>query len=214
VLRLDATVFENATDLGQIAAVPTMGAGRLVVSAGSFPRKLYRLDAPLSWDALFADPPRASEVDGSQDAAIEGTEDGAVPDADAEAPLAEIDAAAPDRGLPELVRLDPNAFIATAITHAGQVFDPVVSPDGNWVAMGLRDQDLDRPDAADDDEIAVARLDGKDEGAKLRLVTRNALRDHSPRFTSDGAWIVFQTQIEIPRTDWAVTAARRARVQP
>lgn len=179
VLRIDATVFQNAGELAEIAAVP--GGERLVVTAGSFPRKLFRLDLPADVGSLFAAPPVAVDRE----------------------PIHR-------EGLPTLFELDPNAMRATALTQQGRVHDPVVSKDARWAAVSLSDSALDRPDVSDDDEIALIALD---EGAKMRLLTRNALEDHSPRFTADSGSVVFETRVEIPKTKWVITAPRLARVE-
>jgi hypothetical protein len=220
-LRLDSSVFEGATELSQVAVVDRQGPMRLVATAGSFPRKLYRLDASTTLGALFDEPPRAAELtdDGVDDEAGGGSGDpqDVVEEIHAEFEEAQLDGesteAQADDGMPELVELDTNAFSTVALTTAGRAFDPAVSPDGAWVVVALRDRDLDRPDASEDSEIAIAPVADVGAGkSKLRLLTRNALGDHTPRFTSDGAWVVFQTTVEIPRTDWTVTMARRARV--
>jgi hypothetical protein len=181
VLRIDATVFEDAGTIDQIAVVP--GGERLVVTAGAHPSKLYRLDLPAAASGLFVDPPRMPEVE----------------------PL-ERDA------LPTVVELDPDRMQVTALTRQGRVRDPVVSPDGRWVAVTVFDPSLDPSDGSDDGEIALLALDGAS-GAKMRLLTRNGLEDHTPRFSADSRFVVFQTRVEIPRTKWVITAPRAAAVQ-
>lgn len=128
VLRLDSTVFESATDVEQIAVVPT--SSDLVATAGVMPRKLYRLKVPVSWSALF------------QEAAA------SPPPPDPEA----------QEDRPAIVELDPNRFTAVSLTEQGRVHDPFVSPDGELVAFAVRDPSLDEPDEADDDEVAVVSL--------------------------------------------------------
>lgn len=107
-------------------------------------------------------------------------------------------------GLPTLRVLDSNRVTATALTHEGRAHDPVVSPDGTRVAFALWAPSLDRPDVAEDDEIALVDL----EGGPMTLLTRNALRDHSPRFSADGQHVVFMSRVEVPRSKWVITAPR------
>ena len=168
VLRLDSTVFEGATDVEQVAAVP--GGAAMVATAGAMPRKLYHLRAPRELPGLFT----------------------------------QAELAPDDTGNPQVIELDPNAFIATALTEQGRVHDPVVSPTGELVAFTIRDPSLDEADAADDDEIGVVPT----VGGAMRLLTRNALKDYDPRFTADGEHVVFRTRVEIPRTEWVITAPR------
>ena len=179
VLRIDSGVFEHAGAIEQIAAVA--GGRRLVVTAGSYPRKLYRLDLPAPVGELFADPPLMEEL----------------------GPI-ERD------GLPTLYELDSAAMQVVALTRQGYVRDPVVSSDGRWVAVTIDDSSLDEQ-APGDEEIALVALEAG-EGARMRLLTRNALPDHSPRFTADGRFVVFQTRVEIPRTTWVISAVRAAPV--
>lgn len=181
VLRIDASVFEHAGTIDQIAMVP--GGERLVVTAGSFPRKLYRLDLPLAVGELFAAPPIMAELEPVE-----------------------------RQGFPTVFELEPSSMQVVALTRQGRVHDPAVSPDGRWVAVTVSDESLDLPDASDDDEIALVALDAAKD-TKMRLLSRNALQDHTPRFTSDGRFVIFQTRIEIPRTKWVITASRAAPVQ-
>jgi hypothetical protein len=181
VLRLDAGVFDDAGTIDQIAVVP--GGDAVVVTAGAYPSKLYRLDLPAKASQLFAAPPLMPDVE----------------------PV-ERDA------LPIVLELDPGSMQVTALTRQGRVRDPAVSPDGRWVAVTVSDPSLDPSDETDDDEIALLALDGAS-GAKMRLLTRNALEDHTPRFSADSRFVIFQTRVEIPRTKWVITAPRAASVQ-
>jgi len=106
-------------------------------------------------------------------------------------------------GLPQVALLDTNRFVAQVLTDHGRAHDPSVSADGRWVTFGLRDEALDR-DAPDDDEIAAVST----AGGSMHVLTRNALRDFSPRATADGRAVVFKTQVEIPKTRWMVTVPR------
>jgi hypothetical protein len=181
VLRIDATVLDGGGSIEQIAAVP--GGRQLVVTAGSYPRKLVRLDLPATVGQLFADPPVMEEI----------------------APILRV-------GMPTIYELDSAAMQAVALTRQGHVRDPVVSSDGRWAAVTIDDPTLDDPDASGDEEIALVALDAGG-GARMRLVTRNALEDHTPRFTADGRFVIFQTRVEIPRTNWGITAVRIAAVE-
>jgi Tol biopolymer transport system component len=111
--------------------------------------------------------------------------------------------------MPTLVTLDGSGFTATALTTEGQAFSPSASPDGSKIAFVLDDSGLDERNPGDS-EVALVATDGGGKG--LRLLTRNALRDHSPRFTADGSHVVFETRVEIPKTDWRITAARAVTV--
>jgi Tol biopolymer transport system component len=102
-----------------------------------------------------------------------------------------------------VVALDPNRLVATALTHEGSVRSPTVSLDGTRVAFELRGEMYD-PTAPDDTEIASVPT----AGGSLAVLTRNALKDSEPRITPDGAHVVWKTRVEIPRTDWVVTASR------
>ncbi|MEM9460105.1 MAG: hypothetical protein AAGF11_38370 [Myxococcota bacterium] len=186
VLRLPSTVFENAEELFDVAVGKRGPRPTLVVTAGDWPRKIYRLDLPEDLSALLSAPP----VD---PAAVEAQ--------------AELTADRQTRGLPVVHPLDTNRFVATALTHEGRVRDPAVSADGRWVAFSLRGEAVDPPEPGDS-EIAVLPT----AGGSLQVLTRNALRDHQPRLTPDGSHVVFKTRLEIPKTDWKVTAPRVAAV--
>lgn len=151
------------------------GRAALVVTAGEARRRLYRLDLPDDPHALFDAPPVSGPL-----------------------PRVVI-------GNARVVDLDTNVFLATTLTHDGRAHDPSVSPDGRWVAIGLRDATIDRPDQADDDEIAVVPV----EGGPVVILTRNGRRDLAPRFTADSQAVLFTTEVEIPRTRWSTTLTRR-----
>ncbi len=174
VLTIDATVFDGAEQLGEIAVVATGDEPRLVVTAGGFPRRVYRLDLPRDLEGLFADPPLPPET------TVE-----------------------PREGLPTPVPVDTNVLTVTTLTHEGVAAGLAVAPDGSRVAFALSDGGLDERDPGDA-EIALVPI----EGGSMRLLSRNALRDDEPRFTADGAYVVFKTRVEIPKTQWRITAPR------
>jgi len=185
VLALDATAFDGASSIGEIAVGPVLGGRQmLVVTAGDDPRRLFVVDLPATVQALFEQPPVA-----------EGQE-----------PLVRA-------GLPTVILLDPAVFELTALTHRGYARDPVVSPDGRNVAFALVDPDLDRPDEAEDEEIALVDLSATPpELPRMHLLTRNDLQDLDPAFTADGRTLIFGTRVRIPRTTWVITAGRTVSV--
>jgi hypothetical protein len=183
VLTFPSSVFDGAHTLGEVAVGKLGAQPQLVVTAGSFPSRVYRVDLPASLESLFADPPRASAV----------VEDG-------------VEA---EDGLPVAIALDTNRLTVEALTHEGRAFDVVVSPDGGQVALALADGGLDERSPGDSEIVLVPIT-----GGSMRLLTRNDLRDYEPRFTSDGAHILFKTRVEIPKTQWRITAARRVSPNP
>ena len=99
---------------------------------------------------------------------------------------------------------------ARALTREGRVLDPVVGSDGRFAAFELADTELDdNPEAKEDTEIATVEI----ATGRMKLLTRNGLRDADPRFTQDGKQVVFETRVEIPKTDWIVTAPRIVAVE-
>lgn len=106
-------------------------------------------------------------------------------------------------GRPTVYQIDPSGFTSKALTEMGGISDLVTSRDGKRAAMTVRGDGVD-PDAPNDKEIAIVDLDS---GA-TRLLTRNALPDDDPVFTADGRHVVFETRVEMPRSDWTITAAR------
>ena len=192
VLRLPGSVFENADAVHEVAVGKRGARPLVVVTAGDLPRKLYRLELPADLQELFL-----ASTDYAAPAAAAA--DPAVPELAAPANDREA------RGLPQVTTLDPNRFVAVALTHEGSVRSPTVSLDGTRVAFELRGEAFD-PTAPDDPEIASVAATGKGEG--LAVLTRNALRDEDPRLTPDGAYVVFHTRVEIPRTDWVISAPR------
>ncbi len=191
VLRLPSTIFENAESLHEVA-VGNLGARpTLVVTAGSFPRKLYRLDLPSDLSALFSAPP----VDESATDAAQAAEVAEL--------AAQLAADRKTRGLPEIYKLDANRFVTTALTHEGRVWSPHVAADGSWVVFILHGEVFD-PTEPGDAEIAALPT----QGGGLKVLTRNALKDHAPRLTPDGSHAVFKTRVEIPKTDWVISSPR------
>jgi WD40 repeat protein len=106
-------------------------------------------------------------------------------------------------GRPTVYELDPAVVSATVLTQKGSVDDTMVSPDGKWVAYTTSGDDTD-PDEDGDSEIAIAAIDG----SGSRLLTRNGVYDDDPYFTKDGKHVVFETRVEMPKTDWTITAPR------
>jgi len=201
VLRLPGSVFENADAVHEVAVGKRGSQPVVVVTAGDLPRKLYRLDLPVGLGALFLAPtdyaaPVAAPADPTADPAVDpAAEPGLV------APADDREA----RGLPTVTTLDSNRFVVVALTHEGSVRSPSLSLDGSRVAFELRGEAFD-PTAPDDPEIASVATTGKGEG--LAVLTRNALRDEDPRLTPNGSHVVFHTRVEIPRTDWVISAPR------
>ncbi|MBL4687449.1 MAG: PD40 domain-containing protein, partial [Nannocystaceae bacterium] len=109
-------------------------------------------------------------------------------------------------GLPTVVLLDTNRFTATIVTGQGNPRSLSVSPDGKRVAFRVAGDGTDATEPGDD-ELAVASLVAGD-GGGLKVLTLNALRDHSPRFTADGTHLAFRTRFEVPRTEWVLVAGR------
>lgn len=106
-------------------------------------------------------------------------------------------------GRPTVIDLDPSRFTTTALAGRGSIRTPIVAPDGTQVVFGLSGEVV-ATDGTHDEEIAIADLGGKG----MKVLTRNELADRDPRFTSDGAFVVFHTRVEIPKTDWVITAPR------
>lgn len=110
---------------------------------------------------------------------------------------------------PIAIELDPTGFSTKILTRAGTATEPVASPDGTAIAFTMRDRTLDDPGKGDDTEIARVSV----EDGSLELLTRNTLRDHSPHFTADGAWVLFDTRLELPRSSWRMTVPRAVAVR-
>src|SRR4051812_46830488 len=66
-----------------------------------------------------------------------------------------------------------------------RVTDPAVSPDGKWLAFGVRDTDV---------EANRGRLDvwlAATDGSSVRQLTTHPDNDSEPAWSADGAWIYF-----------------------
>jgi hypothetical protein len=194
VLRLPGSVFENAEAVHEVAVGKRGPRPVVVVTAGSLPRKLYRLDLPADLAELFTAPPTdaAALTPGAPGFAVA-------------APLPADDRAA--RGLPSVVALDPNRFVTVALTHEGSARSPSVAFDGTRVALELRGEMYD-PTAPDDAEIGSVPA----QGGSLAVLTRNALKDSEPLITAEGTHVLLKTRVEIPRTDWVVSSPRVVKV--
>ncbi len=122
-LGRDPTLFEVAARTDK----------SVVLTVGSAPRRLIRIDANRSWSGMFEAPP-ALQTDPRTE---EDTMD---------EPLA--------------VRLDPSAFEAKVLTRAGKVAEPVASADGTTIAVTVFDRTLDDPGKGEDSEIGIVAADG------------------------------------------------------
>jgi hypothetical protein len=200
----DGFLYFVPAGTGSVLSVALTGIGRdptlfevarvsdraLALTVGSSPRQVVHVDAGRSWKAMFAEPPALPLPEPVAEAVgQENPEDTVVP--------------------PIAIGLDPTGFSTKILTRAGTATQPVASPDGTSIAFTLRDRALDDPGKGDDSEIARVTIDG---GA-LELLTRNTLRDRSPRFTADGAWVLFETRLELPRSSWRVTVPRAVPVR-
>jgi hypothetical protein len=106
-------------------------------------------------------------------------------------------------GRPTVYELDAGKIVTQVMQTKGTVRSPVVSADGRWVAFTVAGDGIDE-DADHDDEIAVSEI----ATGRTKLLTRNALEDRMPAITGDGKHVVFETEFEIPKTTWRITAAR------
>jgi len=125
VLAFPVSAIEGITDAA--AVVPVPGKTSLVL-ATRWSGKLYRVDLPGSWDALFEQPPVAADTP-------------------------PIEAA----GRPTQYPIDGTKLVAVAMQSRGNARNVVVSADGRWVAYAVAGDGLD-PDAEGDDEIAASEL--------------------------------------------------------
>jgi hypothetical protein len=171
VLVLSSMAVDGADGLAAVVPVP----GRTsLLAATAWGGRLYRVDLPGTWDALFEQPPMREGV----------------------APVVA-------EGRPTVYEIDASKATAQAMQTKGNVRSPVVSADGRWVAFTVSGEGIDE-DAAHDDEIAVSEI----ATGRTKLLTRNALEDRSPAITPDGKHVVFETEFEIPKTEWRITAGR------
>ena len=190
LLSVDPQASVLATALQGLGRDPTLyevtrlSDSAVALTVGSSPRRVVAVDAGRSWVDLFAAPPTLP-------------------------PPASEDVLSEEAPVPAVLRLDPSGFSATTLTRAGKATEIVGAPDGTSVVFSLHDRTLDDPGKGDDTEIAIAAVDG----GGLRLLTRNTLRDHSPAFTADGAWVVFETRLDLPRSSWRVTVPRAVPVR-
>ena len=180
-LRLDAIALDASTSIHQIAPVADGPQGpRLLVTASSDRgQRLFRVDAPRAWSALFADAVAADKTAQPQ-AVVDGME-------------------------PRIVALDGATFTITPLTSEGWVSDMIAAPDGSAATFQIRDIDNGVAEADSRREIALVELDGK---SPMRLLTRNGLEDHTPMFTADSKTVVFRTRFPFEKTNWTLTTAR------
>lgn len=179
-LRLDATVFDGALTVHEIAAsvgsdVDEGALPTILATVGGGNRRLYELRPPVSVEALFGSPGPAVDDRRRQ-------------------------------GLPSIHELDSNRFPVRALTHEGVATQPRLSPSGGSAVVALHAPDLDRADENDDSEIVLIGL--APHRPHLKVLTRNALDDRAPMFVQGGAAVVFETRYVVPSTNWVTAVAR------
>lgn len=174
----------------------------------SHPDKALRIDA-INFDAATGIRQVAAAPDGPQGPRLLVTtwgERAGLYRVDMTKPLADLFtetlAAAAKLDQPQAVRDGMEPLVATIDTSGwsftrisgdeGNILDPVASPDGALVAFTTGE------------EIAVVPL----QGGPLRILTNNALEDHSPMFGADSKQVVFRTRFPIEKTNWWLTTAR------
>ncbi|MEM6995040.1 MAG: hypothetical protein AAF721_31290, partial [Myxococcota bacterium] len=189
-LALPATLFGGATSVDEVAVGGTPEAPAFAVTAGDDLRRLYAW-TPGPLHELFEAPPVDETLAAETPEAVRNERE----------------------GLPTVVLLDTNSFASTVITEVGAPRNVVVSPDGLRVAFRGAGDGLDSV-APGDAEIAIAYMAPPEGGGGVKVVTLNALKDHSPRFTADSKHLVFRTRFDVPRTKWVITAGRIAPVTP
>ena len=108
-----------------------------------------------------------------------------------------------DRRRTHLYLFDLAAKTMTQVT-AGDFDDsePAWSPDGKLIAFSSNRSQPD-PDASYDINIWVVAADNNDKGAHLTQVTTNPGADTTPRWSPDGKWITYVTQLEPRLIDYA-----------
>lgn len=154
--------------------------------------------------AIAAIPGTQAFVASTQDGRLVRVELPAKPaDVLANPPLAPEQTPLVAEGRPTVYQLDPAKLTAKTLADPDGIEDLEVSRDGRFAAMTVSGPVIDA-DEPYDREIAVVDLSS---GA-LTVLTRNALRDSDPHFTSDGAHVVFATAVDMPRSDWRLTVAR------
>jgi len=183
-LGLSSLLFDGASDINEFAIGGTPEAPALAVVAGDDVARLYAL-TPGSLQQLFDNPP-----------------------VDAELAQLEPEAVRQEReGLPTVVLMDTNAFDPKLVTATGGPRNVVVSGDGSKVAFRVRGDEVDAVEPGDS-EVAVASMNPPEGGGGVRVMTLNALKDYTPRFTADGKHLTFRTRLDVPRTEWVITAGR------
>lgn len=180
-LRLDAIVLDAAHSIDAVAAAPDGPNGpRLLVAASSERgQRLFRVDINKPWAALY-DQVVAADTAPVPQAVVDGTE-------------------------PRVHALDGAAFTTTTLTTEGWVSDMVAAPDGSAVVFQIRDIDNGVREAGNQNEIGLVALDGS---SPMRLLTRNALEDHTPMFSADSKTVLFRTRFSFEKTNWILTTAR------
>ncbi len=94
---------------------------------------------------------------------------------------------------PLIATIDTDGWTFTRLGgEEGNIVDPIASPDGALVAF------------TSGDEIGLVPL----AGGALRMITTNALEDHTPMFSADGKQVLFRTRFPIEKTNWWLTTAR------
>jgi hypothetical protein len=133
LLRLDATALDAARELHQVAPAPDGPNGpRLLVTASGegFEQRLFRVDAPKSWNDLHAEAAAAGK---KPQAVVDGQE-------------------------PWVLSLDAAGLTATALTHEGLVSDMVAARDGSSVVFQVSGLDNGLTNIDSDREIGSAGL--------------------------------------------------------
>ncbi len=177
VLRVDASAFGEGERLRQMAAIPGERAQLLVTTRG-VPTKLFRLGFVESLDPSFDEPSPAP-------------------------PAEEDPSTAPS---PSPLRILGDEALSIELLHeAGTVVDPVVSPDGTWLAFSHREED-----GIGQSAIAVLRIDPP--ATELIRVTDGSVGDDKPRFTADGHGLVFGTRVSLNIGGHVLVAPRVAAV--
>ena len=80
---------------------------------------------------------------------------------------------------------------ATDLATLRRLAAPTVSPDGNWVVYQLRETDLE----ANRGRTDLWLLDLSRPDAQPRPLTRTEANEHDPRFSPDGRWLYYPSNV-------------------